>query len=58
MKLLTIKAEVESARRLGFDTANRAADLFTDDFRNKVVIRWGNSNRLCDFFNFWNDYEL
>jgi hypothetical protein len=43
IKLLTCKAEVESARRLGFDTSNRAADLFADDFKNRVVIRWGNS---------------
>lgn len=43
VKLLTCKAEVESARNLGFDTSNRAADLYADDFKDKVVIRWGNS---------------
>lgn len=60
VKLLTIKAEVESARRLGFDTANRAADLFADNFKDKIVIRWGNSTlsynnknyeRVCEFAN-------
>lgn len=60
IKLLTIKSELESAKKLGFEAVTQFESDFTSDLANDIIVRWGNSGlyykdrysySACDFNN-------
>lgn len=63
IKVYTIGSELDSARRLGFDTTTCIWDR-TEEFDSNIVIRWGNSGRhynkndyLSEFKNVINNWK-